>query len=92
MNMVKHFNITIKGRVQGVGFRYSARSIARSFKISGFVKNVYDGSVYIEAEGLDENLSLFIRWCHQGPDRAKVNHVLVIEGEVQNFSDFETRF
>jgi acylphosphatase len=89
--MTKHYNIHIKGRVQGVGFRYSAKSVAHTFQIYGFVKNIYDGSVYIEAEGLPDNLSHFIHWCHHGPDRAKVSHVSVIEGEVAGFLEFDTR-
>ena len=43
------------GQVQGVGYRWSARSQARYLGIHGFVKNLTDGSVYIEAEGKDEH-------------------------------------
>jgi two-component system LytT family response regulator len=46
-----HKNIRITGRVQGVGFRYSARSLASSLGIKGFVRNLPNGEVYIEAEG-----------------------------------------
>jgi len=49
--MKKHVNITVKGRVQGVGFRYSAMEAAEELGIKGFVRNMPDGSVYIEAEG-----------------------------------------
>ena len=50
------FRIHVKGRVQGIGFRYSAVREARIRGITGFVKNQYDGSVYIEAEGPQEQL------------------------------------
>ena len=45
-----NIQITIYGRVQGVGYRYSALHIARGLDLSGFVKNQYDGTVFIEAE------------------------------------------
>ena len=90
--MIKHFNITVSGRVQGVGFRYSVRSIAQILKISGFVKNLYNGSVYIEAEGEDQPIHEFIEWCKKGPDRSRIDFTNVIPGEVENFQGFEVRF
>lgn len=47
----KTVNIIAKGTVQGVGFRYYTQSLARSLGVKGFVKNLPDGSVEIEAEG-----------------------------------------
>lgn len=87
-----HYNLTIKGRVQGVGFRYSAKNMARALGIKGFVRNLGDGSVYIEAEGEEAVVQDFLNWCKQGPDRARVEYVSVIESSVQGFTDFETRF
>ena len=89
---MKHFNITVSGRVQGVGFRYSARSLAKSMGIKGFVKNTYDNKVYIEAEGNDKQLNEFINWCHQGPRSAYVENVSIIPGDIINFDEFEVRF
>lgn len=87
-----HYNLTIKGRVQGVGFRYSAKNMARALGIKGFVRNLGDGSVYIEAEGEEAVVQDFLNWCKQGPDRARVEYVSVIESSIQGFTDFETRF
>ena len=84
-----HMNITVTGKVQGVGFRFSARTIAQSLGLKGFVKNLYDGSVYLEAEGPDYKIEQLIHWCHQGPNYARVNNVRVEEGEVQGYSYFE---
>lgn len=89
---MKNYRINIKGFVQGVGFRYTAKNMARSLGLSGFVKNLADESVYIEVEGEEENLKDFIRWCHTGPERARVEHVNVSEGKIQDFKGFETRF
>lgn len=48
----KHFRFT--GRVQGVGFRYRARYAANGMCITGWVKNEWDGSVVMEAQGTEE--------------------------------------
>jgi len=61
------YKIHVKGWVQGVGFRWSALHEARDRGITGFVKNLSDGSVYIEAEGSGEQLNAYIEWCKQGP-------------------------
>jgi len=49
-----------RGRVQGVGFRATARSIARSYPITGWVRNEPDGSVLLEAQGSQEKIDAFI--------------------------------
>jgi acylphosphatase len=85
---ILHKSILILGRVQGVGFRYSARSAANSIGIKGFVRNMPDGSVYIEAEGTTQQLDDFISWCHSGPGRAIVKHVDVYDGVVVDFREF----
>ena len=61
------YKIRIHGFVQGVGFRYNAAREARSRGITGYVKNMQDGSVYIEAEGFREQLNKFVEWCREGP-------------------------
>lgn len=88
---MKHFSVTVTGRVQGVFFRASTKEKADQLGIKGFVRNEPDGSVYIEAEGDDESLKKFINWCHQGPPHAKVSQVLTKEKGVVNFSSFEIR-
>lgn len=88
---MKHVNIRISGRVQGVGFRYSARSVARSNNIRGFVRNEPDGSVYIEAEGEDENIRQFTEWCHIGPGGGKIDEVNISQGKMRDFEKFEIR-
>jgi acylphosphatase len=90
--MPKHLNITVKGRVQGVGFRRAARDQARYMGIKGFVRNMPNGSVYIEAEGEDDAIALFVRWCRQGPPYGNVEEVNTEVSNWQGFSTFETRF
>lgn len=88
MNCVK---ITINGLVQGVGFRYATLQKARQLGIKGFVRNNYDGSVYIEACGKETNLNAFIKWCYTGPPHASVHDVTISESPVKETSTFEIR-
>ncbi|MAX79194.1 MAG: acylphosphatase [Crocinitomicaceae bacterium] len=89
---MKHINISVKGKVQGVFFRKNTQEKALSLGISGFVQNENDGSVYIEAEGFDEDLEEFVEWCHEGPDKAEVESVKVWKGQFQNYEDFEIAY
>ena len=84
-----HKNITLSGRVQGVGFRHSARSAATELGVTGFVRNMPNGEVYIEAEGTSQQLEEFIAWCRRGPQRAVVKHVFITEGMVVGFGGFQ---
>ncbi len=51
MSGVYHATVFFSGRVQGVGFRYQAVQVAREFDVSGWVMNLADGRVQLEAEG-----------------------------------------
>lgn len=53
-------HIVFYGRVQGVGFRWTARYAAESFGVTGWVRNLYDGSVEMEAEGTEESIGQMI--------------------------------
>ena len=86
--MQKHFNIKIKGHVQGVFFRVLAKEKADELGITGFVRNESDGSLYIEAEGEASNLDRFLAWCRQGPKSAGVEDVEVSESEMRGFVEF----
>lgn len=61
------YKIRISGMVQGVGFRWSAAREARNSGITGYVRNMPDGTVYIEAEGFRDQLNVFVEWCRGGP-------------------------
>lgn len=89
--MLKHYNITVSGKVQGVFFRASTQEKAEGLGISGFVKNVKNGSVYIEAEGEKDALEKFIDWCRVGSANAVVSQVESSEGSIKNFTGFEIK-
>jgi acylphosphatase len=88
---ILHKNIRISGWVQGVGFRYTARSVANLYGITGFVRNLPDGDVYIEAEGNSSQLEGFLTWCREGPPRAIIRSVDITEEEVVGFGEFGIR-
>ena len=88
---IKNIQITISGRVQGVGFRYSAVHRAEQVGIKGFVRNTYDGSVFIEAEGDEISLDHFLLWCHKGPSFARVEKVDITPGTVKNYTSFTVK-
>jgi len=89
--MLLHKNIRIEGRVQGVGFRYSAFHKAKELNLKGYVKNQPDGSVYVEIEGDEDSINKFILWCYQGPPMAKVTNVYISDGILRYFNSFDIR-
>jgi len=60
MSNVHHETVFYTGRVQGVGFRYSAMEVARGYEVSGYVKNLPDGRVQLEAEGKVSEVNAFL--------------------------------
>jgi acylphosphatase len=91
--MVKHLDITITGKVQGVGFRYAALDEALELKLTGFVKNIGKNQIQIEAEGEVDNLKLFLRFCHEGPKGCKIDKVdYASTEELKNFEAFNAVF
>ncbi len=87
---MKHLNIKIYGRVQGVSFRYYGREKARDMGLKGFVRNEPDGTAYFEVEGEEENLKKFLEWCHKGPDTARVEKVeFMFSTEIKKFGEFK---
>ena len=86
---MKHINIKITGKVQGVYFRTSTKAVADQMGVKGLVKNEKDGSVYAEAEADETTLAMFVEWCNEGPEKAKVENVGVVDGELKNYRNFE---
>lgn len=87
--MKKCFHITVRGKVQGVYFRASAKQTAYLLVVCGTVRNLPSGEVYIEAEGDEEALVRLVQWCHHGPERADVQNVSVHEGPITDAATFE---
>ena len=83
--------LSVKGRVQGVGFRASTREQALQLGLDGWAKNCPDGRVEIHAEGDKATLEEFVNWCRQGPPAAQVLNLDVQWVATQNLSHFEIR-
>lgn len=85
---MKHINIKVIGKVQGVFFRASTKAVADQMGVKGKVRNEKDGSVLIEAEADEIILDMFVEWCGKGPEKADVTQVIVEDGELQNYTNF----
>ncbi len=57
---VHHECVYFTGHVQGVGFRYAVLQVAKEFEVAGFVKNLADGRVQLEAEGMAGEVGQFV--------------------------------
>ncbi len=80
----------IKGRVQGVGFRYwLVHNVKKIGNISGYVCNHTDGDVIVYASGKDEELNKLYILLHKGPLFAKVNEVIYDENCSIYFPDIQ---
>ncbi len=73
----------VRGRVQGVGFRWFVESEAAKLGIAGWVRNRSDGSVEVLAQGSREQLFAFRARLHEGPRAARVDEVEEFESQPQ---------
>jgi acylphosphatase len=90
---MKRIIINVYGHVQGVFFRYTTRKVARKLGLTGVVKNMTDGSVFIEAEGSEDKLNELLEFSKKGPKYAKVENVKYEFKEPENkFKGFEYDF
>ena len=82
-------HLLVKGEVQGVFFRATAKKIADKLNLTGWIKNTNDGDVEAIATGDQQQLDEFINWCRKGPERAEVEEVIVTQEKETSFDDFE---
>jgi acylphosphatase len=82
----------VSGRVQGVFFRGAAAAQARALGVTGYARNLDDGTVEIVAEGGRDALELMAAWAHHGPSPARVEEVRTEWSEVYaEFSEFSVK-
>lgn len=77
------------GRVQGVGFRYTTLQVAKGFEVSGWVRNLPDGRVELQAEGSQEEIDAFVRAIEETMDgyiRKTERSAARVEAEFKGFS------
>ena len=85
---MKTIRLTIKGKVQGVFYRATAKDVADQLGIKGWVKNLPDRNGEIRAAASEEILQKFIDWCKQGPPKAKVDEVIIEELGLEELNGF----
>ena len=89
---VKATRCQISGRVQGVGFRYSARERGADLGLSGWVRNISGGRVEVFAQGPAPMVDVFLTWLHDGPTAARVDRVDEVPAMPDpRFESFEVR-
>jgi acylphosphatase len=81
----------VTGVVQGVGFRYFVRGLARRCCVEGWVRNAPDGSVEAVAAGERDSLDIFESELRRGPELSRVESVDVAEAPEEEISGFEVR-
>jgi acylphosphatase len=81
-----------EGHVQGVGFRYTVRQIAKGFDLTGFVRNLADGRVELQAAGNEEEVNAFLEAIDQSELRSHIKkHVRTTLNDPPVFHGFEIR-
>jgi acylphosphatase len=90
---MKMTHIIVEGMVQGVSFRESTRRRAFTLQLTGWVRNLADGSVEVMLRGPDDKVEEMLQWLQQGPSRSRVDTLHIREVEDCDFySSFEIRF
>ena len=87
-NKLSAFYALVSGRVQGVGFRYSAILEAQRLKLNGWVRNTYSGDVEVWAEGPMDKLETFLAWLRRGPQLARVDSINAETKTPQGYKGF----
>jgi acylphosphatase len=88
---MKTVQLLIKGKVQGVFYRATAKDVADKLGLKGWVRNTKEGDVEVLVTGDEEQLKQFIDWCWKGPSSAKVTDVIITEKALEIFEKFSVQ-
>jgi len=88
---MKRVRVIVGGRLHGVGFRYYVANGAKAFNISGYVQNLSDGKVEIDAEGERGNVHHFLEECKKGPKLSRVDSFWVSDIPYFGFKRFKIK-
>lgn len=84
--------IVVRGRVQGVGYRYAMVEVASAYRVAGWVRNRRDGTVEALVQGDAAAVEAIIAWCRRGPPAARVEGVTVLPAALESgVVDFSPR-
>ena len=84
-------HVFIRGRVQGVGFRFATREQASDLGLRGWVRNLSDGRVEARFSGPRDRLERLLDWCNDGPPLARVDDVEAHFGDADDDSGVRIR-
>ena len=84
-------HLFIKGKVQGVFYRATAKDVAQKNNLTGWISNSGNGDVEAIVSGTQTQLNTFITWCQNGPKRAEVSEVVISKVEEQIFKNFSIK-
>nr|NQU91688.1 acylphosphatase [Bacteroidota bacterium] len=87
--MKKHFDILIKGNLRNTGFVLLILKKARNLNVTGKAGYHGDGDVLIQAEGNTEQLDRLLEYCRKNPAGDPYKEINILEGVLENYSDFE---
>jgi len=82
-------HLIIRGKVQGVFYRATAKEVADEMELTGWVKNTIEGNVEMVVTGSSGQLQKFIQWCKMGPANAIVTDVVVNDIKEESFQSFQ---
>jgi acylphosphatase len=79
--MQRRVHLIVSGLVQGVGYRMFIDRTAKELKVCGWVRNLTDGSVEIDAQGTEQAIEELFRQAKKGPSRSNVTKIRIEEKE-----------
>ena len=89
--MLTHHFI-VKGRVQGVGYRFFTYHMANEYKVKGWVKNLWNGDVEILAQGETSHIEVFKKLLEAGPPSSKVKSIEEDVFDGKKYDDFDIEY
>ncbi len=88
---MRRVHVIVAGLVQGVGYRYTMRMVAREAGVAGWVRNLRDGTVEAEVEGTDAQIDEVLAWMAEGPPGSRVDSARVQDVTVTGQRGFDVR-
>ena len=86
---MRRVHVIVSGDVQGVGYRYTMRMVAREAGVAGWVRNRRDGTVEAEVEGTEDQVDDVLAWMAEGPPGSRVDAARVADVEPRRERSFE---
>ena len=88
---MRRVHVIVRGEVQGVGYRYTMRMVARGAGVAGWVRNRRDGTVEAEVEGTQAQVDEVLAWMAGGPPGSRVESATVTDASPTGEPGFEVR-